>query len=280
MGVVLVSHYAGEDGQRPIGQVILDILHQRRHALGVMPAVHDHQRLPPHHLEADGPAHLRQTLPHRVFVDVPAAAAQHLHYRQRCGGVIQLHPAQQRQVQIGQVTEIEGLPVQRMGERGESVHVHRVQRDAAGAASCGYDLRHRRRTGVQHRLAAGLDDAGLGGGDLLHGIAQIGHVIQTDVAQHGGLRRGDGVGGVELAAHAHLAHHDVALTPGKPCEGDGGHHLKLRGVVSHAVRQRPHLLRNGAQLLVGDGLTVHLHPLVEAKDVGRCVQPRAIPRGP
>ena len=167
-----------------------------------------------------------------------------------------------------------------MGERGKDIHVHRVQRDAAGVALCGYDLRHRRRAGVQHRLAAGLDDAGLGGGDLLHGIAQIGHVIQTDVAQHGGLRCGDGVGGVELAAHAHLAHHDVALTPGKPCEGDGGHHLKLRGVVSHAVRQRPHLLRDGAQLFVGDGLTVHLHPLVEAEDVGRCVQSRAIPRGP
>ena len=87
-------------------------------------------------------------------------------------------------------------------------------------------------------MAAGLDDAGFGGGDLLHRIAQHRCVIQTDVGEHRRLRGGDHVGGVEFAAHAHLAHHDVAPFPREPCECHGRYQLKFRWMVGHAVRQR------------------------------------------
>lgn len=83
-------------------QVVLNILHQRRHALGVVAAVHHHQRLAAYHLKADGPAHLRQTLPHGVLIDGPAPAAQYLHRSESRSGVAQLHPSQQGQVQAGQ----------------------------------------------------------------------------------------------------------------------------------------------------------------------------------
>ena len=101
-------------------------------------------------------------------------------------------------------------------------------------------------------------------------------MVKADVAQHGGLRRADDVGGVEFAAHAHLAHHDVALAAGKPREGDGGDHLKLGGLLEDAVGQGLDLLGDLAQLLVGDHLAVDLHPLVEPDDVGRGVQAGAV----
>ena len=132
-------------------------------------------------------------------------------------------------MQIGQLTEIEVLPVQRVGGRGEGIHIYPVQRHTAAAAARRHHLHHRRCAGVQHRVAAGLDDPGFGGGDLLHCVAQIGRVIQPNVAQHSRLRRGDDVGGVEFAAHAHLAHHDIAPPPGEPCERDGRHDLELQG---------------------------------------------------
>ena len=154
-----------------------------------------------------------------------------------------------------------------------------MQRRAAAPAACRRHLRHRGGAGVQHRIAAAFDDAGLGGGDLLHRAAQILGVIQSDAAQHGGFRRGDDVGGIELAAHSHLAYHDVAVSAGEPGEGDGRDHLKLRGVIRHGVRQRPHLLRHGAQRLVGDHLAVDLHPLVEPEDIGRRVQTRSVACG-
>ena len=60
---------------------------------------------------------------------------------------------------------------------------------------------------------------------------------KADVAEHGSLRGGDDIGGVKFAAHAHLAHHDIAVVPGKIGEGDGRDHFKLRGVRVQRIRQ-------------------------------------------
>lgn len=105
-------------------------------------------------------------------------------------------------------------------------------------------------------------------------------MIQADVAEHGSLRGGDDIGGVKLAAHAHLAHHDVAVVPGKIGKGNGRDHFKLRGVRVQGVRQRADLGRDFAQLVVGDLLAVHLHALVEPDQEGRRIQPRPITRRP
>ena len=128
-------------------------------------------------------------------------------------------------------------------------------------------------------MTAGLDDARLGGGDGLHRIPQHAGVVQTDVGEHGGFRRGDHIGGIEFTAHAHLAYHNIAHLPGKPGQADGRYQLKLRGGIRHAVSQRAQLLRQGAQGIVWDRCAVDLHTLIEAEDVRRSVQPRFIPGG-
>ena len=128
-------------------------------------------------------------------------------------------------------------------------------------------------------MTAGLDDARLGGGDGLHRIPQHAGVVQTDVGEHGGLRRGDHIGGIEFTAHAHLAYHNIARLPGKPGQTDGCHQLKLRGGIRHAVSQRAQLLHQGAQGIVRDRCAVDLHTLIEAEDVRRGVQSRFISGG-
>ena len=116
-------------------------------------------------------------------------------------------------------------------------------------------------------MTAGLYDARLGGGDGLHRIPQHAGVVQTDVGEHGGFRRGDHIGGIEFTAHAHLAYHNIAHLPGKPGQADGRYQLKLRGGIRHAAGQRAQLLHQGAQGIVRDRCAVDLHTLIEAEDV-------------
>ncbi|MPN19099.1 hypothetical protein SDC9_166465 [bioreactor metagenome] len=61
-------------------------------------------------------------------------------------------------------------------------------------------------------------------------------------------------------------------------QGHGGNPLKFRGLVRHPVHQRLHLPGKVGQFLVRDVRPVHLHPLVDAKKVGRGVKPGGIAR--
>ena len=162
---------------------------------------------------------------------------QHPHGCQGHGGIAQLVPSQQGQVQAGKLLPVKDLALQSGLFRTDAVKIRQVQGNAQTLAPLADDLLHRGRLAVQHRLAAGLDDPGLGGGDFFNGIAQVLGVIQADVAEHGSLRDGDDIGGVKLAAHAHLAHHDVAVVPGKIGKGNGRDHFKLRGVRVQRIRQ-------------------------------------------
>ena len=153
-----------------------------------------------------------------------------------------------------------------------------MQRHAQRAAARGDDVLRGRAGGVEHCVAAGLENSGLRRGDFFDGAAEVLHVVEADVREHGGFGRGDDVRGVELAAHADLAYDDVAAAAQEPEHGDGRDELKLTRMVGHGVGLRAHLLGEGAERAVRDLLAVDLDPFVKAHDVGRGVKPRAQPR--
>ena len=278
--VILVAQYTGQHRQGTVRQIIRDILGQRLNTLGIVAAVNEEQRVAADDLEPARPRDAGQPLTDILLGDVPAPLLQHVQRGQRHGGIVELMLAQQGEMEIFPAAEVEDLPLQRMLPQVQLGKVHLVERCAHLAAALLHHGFHAVGGAVQHRVAAGLDDAALGGGDLLQCVAQHLRVVKADVAQHGSLGSADDVGGVELAAHAYLAHHDVAPAAGKPREGNGRDHLKLGGLLENAVGQRLDLLGDGAQLVVGDLLAVDLHPLVEADDVGRGVQAGAIARLP
>ena len=79
--IVLVGQNAGEDGQRAIRQIILNVLDERLNALRVVSAVDDEQRVLAPHVEPARPADIRKTLADLLVRDVPAA----LLHDGRCG---------------------------------------------------------------------------------------------------------------------------------------------------------------------------------------------------
>ena len=278
--VILVAEHARQHRQGAVRQIIGDIAGQGLNTLGIVAAVDEKQGIAADDLEAAGPGDAGETLTDIVLGDLPAPLLQHGQRGQGHGGVVELMLAQQGEVQRLHAAKIEDLPLQRMGAGAERIKVHQMEGGAHLAAALGHHGLHGGGGAVQHRVAAGFDDAALGGGDLLQRVAQHLGMVQADIAQHGGLGRADDVGGVEFAAHAYLAHHHVALAAGKPGKGDGGDHLKFGGLLEDAVGQGLDLLGDGAQLVVGDHLAVDLHALVEADDVGGGVQAGAVARLP
>ena len=124
-----------------------------------------------------------------------------------------------------------------------------------------------------------FDNRRLLGGNGLHGIAQLGGVVQADVGDDHRLGGGDGVGGVQAATHAGLQHHDVTVPTAEELQGHTGDQLKLGGVLLHLVGQPSHPGRDGGQLVSGDLRPVHRHPLFKVVDVGGSVQARGIASG-
>ena len=243
-----------------------------------MAPVHDEGRLLAHQLKAGRPDRGVEPVLHGVAGDPPASGAQHLHRLQHHGGVAELMLPQQGQG-VGLALIQEALPLQAVKLRRKPGEVRDAQAGAHLPGLLPEDLQHALPLLIGHRLAAGLEDPGLLGGDLLQGVPQHGGVIQADVHEHGSLGGSDDVGGVQPAAQAHLQHHDVTAPVGKPAQGRGGDELKLRGVVCHGLGQGAEPGHQLRQLPVRNLLPVHLHPLVKAEEIGGGVKPCAIARG-
>ena len=284
---VLIGHHA-HDGHFPLGDELLQGLAQRLGAAGVVAAVQQHQGLLGDDLHPGGDEGLFKACRHGLGGDGPAAACQHLQHLQGGDGVFHLVLPQKRRAQRhvppagarhGKGRAADGaLPLLHLGQVGaEQLHL-------ALLADLLQLLRHLwGLVGVEHQPAPRLDDAGLLKGNLLQGAAQNGGVVQRDGHDGRHLWHVDDVGGVEPAAHAHLQHHDVALPPGKPVEGQGSDVLKLCHLVAAFLElvgdggQGFHLLH---QLLLGNHLPVDLEPLPELQHIGGGVQPHPQAAGP
>ena len=176
--------------------------------------------------------------------------------------------AQKGQKEILTVCVVEGLTLQAVGLGGKLSKIGLFKAHIAFLADALHGLFHTGGGRIQHGAAALLEDARLGGGDLLQGAAQKFRVIQADIGQHCHLRHGDHIGGIQRAAHANLQHHDVALLPQEIFKADAADQFKLRGMVLHGRSQGFYEFRNFCQVLVGDVLSVDLDALVEFIDTG------------
>ena len=103
-------------------------------------------------------------------------------------------------------------------------------------------------------------------------------MVKPDVADDRGLRRGNDVCRIQLAAKPDLQRHDVAFVPLEILHGNDRDQLKLRRMVLHRFCVRADKLGNFGQLFIGDHLAVDLHPLVEAENEGRGVKAGAVSR--
>ncbi|OQC21953.1 MAG: hypothetical protein BWX70_03198 [Verrucomicrobia bacterium ADurb.Bin070] len=132
-------------------------------------------------------------------------------------------------------------------------------------------IRHRR---ADHR-AAGLDDAGLLGRDLLDGVAQPITVIQPDARDHRDQRRDD-VGRVEPSAQPGFQHGQPDTRLAEKDERDGGEAFKEGGFRSVRLHfQREHglldLAGGGLQHGIFDRGTIEQVALVDAHQMRRGV---------
>ena len=103
-------------------------------------------------------------------------------------------------------------------------------------------------------------------------------MLQTDVGDDGDFGAVYDVGGIEGTAHADFKNHDVAVLFEKILHGDGGHQLKLAGVILHGVGVNANLLRDPREILARNIPAVHLHALAEVLDIGRGIESGPIPR--
>ena len=246
--------------------------------MGVVAAVHDEHGIAVEDLKTGGPAGVGQALTNSIVGNGPALAPQNLHCGQHHSGVVKLIGPHQGDAQILPGPVGEGLPLQAEVAGDELA----VIRPGEGAVLlCRHPLKDSlglRILAVDHHIAVGLDDAGLGGGNLRHSAAQLPGVVEAHGGDHGHLRRVDHIGGVQGAPHANLQHHNIAVLALEKLHGDGGDEFKLRGGVGHAVGVGAHIVRELCQLLVTDAGVVHLHALVETVDEGGGVQAHGVAR--
>ena len=277
---ILVRQNAQQEHQLLPGEQGLQTLSRGCDAVGIVGAVQQEYRGLPQHLEPPRPADGGKAPPDGVLGDGPALLPQDLQRRDGGGGVAELIGASQRQLQSLIGGEVKDGALQGQGPPGQAGKVHLRQ---TGTLCRAGPVEHRVRlwaAAVADHVAAGLDDAGLGGGDVRQRGAQKGGVVHAHGGEDGNLRHVDDVGGVQRAAQAHLQHHDVAGLLPEIQQGDGGDKLKFGGVLRHGLRRGADPLRQGGQGLVGDHLSVHLDALVKGHQVGRGVQPHPVSGGP
>ncbi|MPM21906.1 hypothetical protein SDC9_68356 [bioreactor metagenome] len=242
-----------------------------------MCAVHQHQRVPLQHLEPPRPNDRVQTRPHGRFrYFISSVLSQYIHGVQRHGGIFILIVADQPQAQVSPVPIIQRLPVQSARTQHLRLRVRDPQSAAPLFAGPAHHSLHLRRLSGENHIRAGFDDAGFLSGDLFKSVSQHLRVLQGDVGDHRRIRRVDDVGGIQASAQTHLQNHHVAVFLLEIQKRHGGNPLKFRGRVRHFLSNRLHLLRKPGQFVIGDIRTVHLHPLVDAEEMGGRIKSRGI----
>ena len=237
-----------------------------------MSAIDDEQRLPGNDIKPSRPAYIPDSVPDILFGDLPALFYQRVNDRQHNRSVVKLMIPQQRQHQILALSAVKDLPLQRVPNQPQGFKIRLFQTDVFLRADPLKNRLHRGSTAVNHGMSILFEDPGLGFGNFFHGVAQVLRVIQTDVGDHRHLRRFNDIGGVQRAAHANLQNHNVAVFPAEKFKGNAGNQFKLRRGFLHGIRQGFYVFRHLRQLFIGDLHAVHLHPLMEAVDIGRGVE--------
>ena len=274
---VLVGEDAHEYDAAPAGHVAAYCLRCGGDALGVVAAVRHEERGALDELEPRRPDGGGKALTHALRRQVPAGAAEGIECRERHGGVFQLVRAEQADGVL-LALEAEALALDGVRERLDFGEIRKCE---LRAGFCGGGAEHRGDAFgllVAHGAAA-LEYAGFLGGNGLHAVPEDVRVVEPDVGDDGAVRAGDGVGGVQPAAQAHLQHGDVRAAAGEPEQGRGRQQLELRAGLGHPLRGGGEGCDHAGELRVRYLHAVQPHALVHAQEVGRGVEPRPVSRG-
>ena len=136
-----------------------------------MSAVDDEERVAAEYLESAVPYDVAQSLADARLAELPAPAAQNLDRRQDDRGVVELMPAEQRELQLLERFPVENLTGEVGADRLYLVEIGFVESRADPFAALLDDSFDRRRRAVEDGVAARLDDSGFGRGDLLERVA-------------------------------------------------------------------------------------------------------------
>ena len=224
---ILIAQNAGENCELAALEIVVNILHERLNALRVVPAVDDEKRLFAHELEASRPLHRLKPRADRLVREVPALGLERVHCRENDRRVVELMLAKERELQVLESSAGEDLTGKIVRLEPDGIKVRLVKRRADLLAAFFKDRLDGRLLPVDDSVAAGLDDTGLCRCDFLQRVAQNLGVVETDVAQNGGLRGQDDVRRVKFAAHADLADDDVAFLALEVFKAQRRDHLKL-----------------------------------------------------
>ena len=283
---LLVTHHGDDADQLREIVVLLDGGAQRLGGVHVMPAVDDDRRRGAHLLDAARHLHAAQRLGHDIRVQLSGNRDHRLGGGERGQRVVRL-----MLTELGD-RDLRVLP-QRGAQRDQLSANGRGARDDLhlvpvaqhpGVIAFGRLLQDRHhgllvRLRADHGGAAGLDDAGLLGGDLLDRIAQPLHVVHIHRSDDGrvGVQH---VGGVPGTPHAHLHDGHVHRRVGKLPDRHGGQHLeeahpRLAGLFHlhvHQIDQILDLIPGVHEVVVAQRLAVDGDAFVDAFQMRRGVQ--------
>ena len=257
-------------------QIILNVFGQSLNTLGIVTAVDDKQGVPADNIKPARPAYIPNAIIDILLADLPAFLNQSVGYGEHHRGVVELMVTQQ-----GELNALTAAAVKVLAEQIPRVQLQRVkvrlnQGDVLLRAHFCINRFHGRRTPVNHRRTALLENAGLCPRDCFQCIAQHLGVIQTDIGNDGHLRCLDHIGGVKRTAQTYFQHHDIALLALEVFKGNRADQLKLCGLLRHLLDEGLHILRNGNQILVTDLFSIYLHSFIKAVDVGGGVQTSSV----
>ena len=258
-------------------KVVGEVFNQLGGTLGVVSPVQHKIRVVCQHLKSCRPAYGVNPVLQRLRRDFPALLAQHLGGLNHHRCVSLLVGTQQRQ-SVGCPLIGKHLAFQAVKFRCNLRKVRCTERSFLFPADVSDHFLCFPALLIEHTVTALLDDPGLFPRNLGNAASQNLCVIQPDVHDYAHFRLFHNIGGVEPAAEPGFQHDDVTFFLRKPEKGARRHHLKSSGVVLRFLCRCPDSRGNLCQSLIADFLPVHLHPLVEAVQIGGGEKSRAIPR--
>ena len=232
---------------KEIGEPLLKCLH----ALKIVRAVKQKDRIIPKELHSCRPYGIGKSFPHSLLADLPSSVSQTVHSKADHDGIsdlmsagkIDVHfPAAQKEICSGKVCpEDLCLP-----------DIHEMRLRMLPFAGIQKDLHHFPVSRIEYDVTPFLNDAGLDRGNLSDRVPQIVGMLKSHIHDHTDFRSRDHVGRIPASTESDL--NDRYVTSHFPeiekCKCR--RLLKIRRRILHALCSFPYDLPHGSKFPVGD----------------------------